>query len=160
MAQNSRVDDYTTCAACEGSGKNNDGTNCFECSGTGKKQQSCTIPEGPEHEGVCDWAEKAVFRIIMYPRPAFRLAGWVNQAADILPMAGWMPAASFLGTLLRFWQMPSGRTKKPSRLFTARAWFLWSQLRDLNSWPADYESSGWIFTKFHQISWRWKYGHL
>ncbi len=54
MAQKSRVDDYTTCAACEGSGKNHDGTNCFECSGTGKKQQSCTIPEGPEHEGVCD----------------------------------------------------------------------------------------------------------
>ena len=54
MAQNTRVDDYTTCAACEGSGKNHDGTNCFECSGTGKKQQSCTIPEGPEHEGVCD----------------------------------------------------------------------------------------------------------
>ena len=53
MAQKTRVDDYTTCAACEGSGKNHDGTNCFECSGTGKKQQSCTLPEGPEHEGVC-----------------------------------------------------------------------------------------------------------
>ena len=54
MAQNTRVDDYTTCPACQGNGKDDTGLNCFECNGTGKRQQSCTIPEGPEHEGVCD----------------------------------------------------------------------------------------------------------
>ncbi|WP_308585450.1 chaperone protein [uncultured Desulfovibrio sp.] len=54
MAQNTRVDDYTTCPACQGKGKDDAGMKCFECNGTGKKQQACTVPEGPEHEGVCD----------------------------------------------------------------------------------------------------------
>lgn len=54
MAQKTKDDDYTLCPACHGSGKNKDDTNCFECNGTGKRQQSCTVPEGPEHEGVCD----------------------------------------------------------------------------------------------------------
>ena len=54
MAQNTKVDDYTSCPACEGRGKSEDGMNCFECNGTGKRQHACTVPEGPEHEGVCD----------------------------------------------------------------------------------------------------------
>ena len=54
MTQKTKEDDYTQCPACHGSGKNDDNTICFECNGTGKRQQACTVPEGPEHEGVCD----------------------------------------------------------------------------------------------------------
>lgn len=47
-------DEYTTCPACNGSGKNADGSVCFECNGSGKRLNACQVPEGPEHEGVCD----------------------------------------------------------------------------------------------------------
>ena len=54
MPQKTKTEDYTTCPACKGSGKNADDSKCFECNGTGKRQQACTVPEGPEHTGVCD----------------------------------------------------------------------------------------------------------
>lgn len=54
MAEKKVGDDYTTCPACNGTGKNPDNTMCFECNGTGKRQEACTVPVGPENNGVCD----------------------------------------------------------------------------------------------------------
>lgn len=54
MADKKGKDDYTTCPACSGTGKNQDNTPCFECNGTGKKQNACTVPVGAESSGVCD----------------------------------------------------------------------------------------------------------
>ncbi len=54
MAEKKVNDDYTTCPACCGTGKNQDNTVCFECNGTGKRQEACTVPAGAEHDGVCD----------------------------------------------------------------------------------------------------------
>jgi hypothetical protein len=49
------------------------------------------------------------------------------------------------------WTLPGRKpqTKKALTEDSVRAYFLWSQLRDLNSWPADYESAA-LPTEPHQ----------
>ena len=42
--------------------------------------------------------------------------------------------------------------EKRTHGITVSPCFLWSQLRDLNSWPADYESDGVSFSELYQIS--------